>query len=219
MLWNILLLLLKMDSDKSLEQQWFFTRWFTWFRGILEYLGLANIKAKMLFLGLDNAGKTTLLASLASGRIRSCKPTIRPNSEELAMDNITFTTYDLGGHTSNRALWTEYLIGTDVVVYMVDATDEGRVMESKMELDHLLKLSHLRNIPFVVLGNKIDLPTAMSEIQLRNYLGLSGHLTTGKGSTRKRITEGSRPIEVFMCSVVERTGYTEAFRWVARYLS
>jgi GTP-binding protein SAR1 len=200
-------------------ETWFsgFSGWFGWIWNVLRGLGLVNIKAKMLFLGLDNAGKTTLLGTLSQGRLKSCKPTIRPNSEELALGNITFNTYDLGGHESARTLWSEYFVAVDVIVFMVDATDHDRFAESYKELNELLRMPMLKSVPIIVLGNKIDLREAVGERVLREAMGLPAHLTTGKKNFVRE--EGKRPIEVFMCSVVNRSGYSEAFQWVARYLS
>lgn len=167
-------------------------------------------------LGLDNAGKTTLLGTLASGRVKSCKPTIRPNSEELALGSITFQAYDLGGHESARTLWNEYMIDVGVIVYIVDAADPSRFVESRGELDNLLRQPGLKQVPFVVLGNKIDVHGAVNETSLRESFGLPCHVTTGKG--KNPLGKDIRPIEVFMCSVVNRTGYQEAFKWVSQYL-
>jgi len=199
-------------SDEG--QGWFGWMW-GWMRSVLTSLGLTNVRAKMLFLGLDNAGKTTLLGTLSSGRIRSCKPTIRPNCEELSLGNVTFTTYDLGGHESARSLWEEYLVEVGVIMYLVDAADIDRFAESRDELNKLLGVKGLKDVPVVVLGNKIDLPKAVGEKDFRDVMGLPAHTTTGKGTSR---TAGSRPIEVFMCSVVNRSGYNEAFKWVSHYL-
>lgn len=185
-----------------------------WFSGILNYLGLGNKNAKILFLGLDNAGKTTLMHMLKDERMVQHQPTQYPTSEELQLAGINFKAFDLGGHEIARRVWRDYYAKVDAIVYLVDSSDRDRFPESKKELDSLLADESLSAVPFLVLGNKIDLPTAASEEELRQWLGLS--YTTGKGKVN--LDGKTRPLELFMCSVLKRMGYGEGFRWMSQYI-
>jgi len=192
---------------------------FSWFWDALSSLGLYNKSGKIVFLGLDNAGKTTLLHMLRDDRLVQHMPTQKPTMEELQMGNLKFQTYDLGGHTIARRLWREYYTDVDGVVFLFDTADRARFAESKTELDDLLSGDDLKNVPFLVLGNKIDVPGAASEEEVRQALGLFttwGKTTGASGETAKE--RGVRPIELYMCSVVRRQGYKEGFQWLAQFI-
>ena len=188
-----------------------------WLTGVLNYLGLWNKRGKLLFLGLDNAGKTSLLHVLKDGKMKQHVPTLQATSEELSIDRIRFTTFDLGGHFQARRVWKDYFPAIDAIVFLIDSVDRGRFNEAKSELNSLLTDDQLSDCPILVLGNKIDDPRSASEEELRHVMGLYGQ-TTGKGKTVSKSELPGRPLELFMCSIAKRQGYGEVFRWISQYL-
>jgi GTP-binding protein SAR1 len=136
-------------------------------------------------------------------------------SEEVSIAKINFKTFDLGGHEIARRVWKDYFPQVDAIVFLVDAVDRERFPEAKKELDGLLSSEDLGEVPFLILGNKIDLPRAASEDELRIQLGLHNN-TTGKG---KVALSGIRPMELFMCSVARHSGYGDGFKWLGQYIN
>ena len=168
--------------------------------GILSYLGWYHKTAKILFLGLDNAGKTTLLRRMKDDIVGIYEPTFHPNYETLVVGNVQFHTYDLGGHKSSRQIWHNYWEDIDGIVFLVDAVDSQRFDEAKKELDIILSEKKLDETPILVLGNKIDLSKAVSEKVLRNQLSF-----LQKNNTK-----------LFMCSIVSNIGFKKGFIWLGK---
>jgi GTP-binding protein SAR1 len=179
----------------------------SFFKSVLGYLGLYNKKANLLFLGLDNAGKTTLLHMLKNDRMTQTAPTIHPHSEELKMGNIRFNTFDLGGHETARKIWKDYFPAVDGILFLVDSADVKRFPEVKEELDSVLNTPELQNIPIAILANKIDKNGAASEEEIREALDISG-----------LFSKDTRPMDLFMCSVIRKIGYSKALEWLSGYL-
>eukprot|EP01120_Amphizonella_sp_Union-15-10_P016791 TRINITY_DN906_c0_g1_i1.p1 TRINITY_DN906_c0_g1~~TRINITY_DN906_c0_g1_i1.p1 ORF type:complete len:224 (-),score=52.71 TRINITY_DN906_c0_g1_i1:40-615(-) len=186
-----------------------------WFWSTLSALGLWSKNAKIVFLGLDNAGKTTLLHLLKANRLGTHMPTQQPTMEELSLGNVKFRTFDLGGHQVARKIWREYYAAVDAVVFLVDSSAPDRFEESKVELEDLLASDDLKNVPFLVLGNKIDVPGAVDEQQMRAALDLQN---TYGGRMSGGTKDDVRPIELFMCSLVKRQGYKEGFQWLSQFI-
>lgn len=187
---------------------------FNWFWSFLKSVGLANKTGTVTFLGLDNAGKTTLMHMLKNQHLKQPVPTFHPTNEEFTIENINFKAWDLGGHVQARRLWKTYFPVVTAIVFIVDASDYERMEEANAELKSLLEAEDIKSIPVAILGNKIDKPEAADEDTLRHNLGMT-NLTTGKGTVKLK---NVRPVEIFMCSIVNKTGYSDAFRWISQYI-
>jgi GTP-binding protein SAR1 len=152
---------------------------------------------------------------LRDGKVVLHEPTRHPQGEEVMIGSIRFKTFDMGGHRAARRLWRDYFASADAIIFMVDSSDAERFGEAAEELNRLLQTEELANVPFLILGNKIDLPSAVSEDVIANGLGVAMQ-RTGKSSKVDRST--TRPLELFMCSVVKRAGYADGFKWLSQYL-
>ncbi len=172
---------------------------------LLGYLGLYNKKANIVFLGLDNAGKSALLHVLKTDRVTQTRPTIHPHSEELKMGNLVLNTYDLGGHVTARKIWKDYFPAVSAILFLVDSVDTKRFPEAYEELVKILETPELVNIPIAILGNKIDMAGAVSIEELKEALHYDELLADNE----------NRPMEIFMVSVTKKIGFTQALEWIS----
>ncbi|XP_022097941.1 uncharacterized protein LOC110983192 [Acanthaster planci] len=129
---------------------------------------------RILMLGLDAAGKTTILYKLKLNETVTTVPTIGFNVETVSpAPGLTFTVWDVGGQDKIRALWEHYFRGTEGVVFAVDSSDSSRFDEAREELFRVLQDDNMfSGVPVVVMANKQDLPTAASPSKLCDALHL-----------------------------------------------
>ncbi|XP_037745418.1 ADP-ribosylation factor 5 isoform X1 [Chelonia mydas] len=127
---------------------------------------------RILMVGLDAAGKTTILYKLKLGEIVTTIPTIGFNVETVEYKNICFTVWDVGGQDKIRPLWRHYFQNTQGLIFVVDSNDRERVQESADELQKMLQEDELRDAVLLVFANKQDMPNAMAVSELTDKLGL-----------------------------------------------
>uniref|UniRef100_A0A5G2QS08 ADP ribosylation factor 5 n=1 Tax=Sus scrofa TaxID=9823 RepID=A0A5G2QS08_PIG len=187
---------------------------------------------RILMVGLDAAGKTTILYKLKLGEIVTTIPTIGFNVETVEYKNICFTVWDVGGQDKIRPLWRHYFQNTQPVplaegrgrilaeclqfvlgrlqshcglIFVVDSNDRERVQESADELQKMLQEDELRDAVLLVFANKQDMPNAMPVSELTDKLGLQ-HLR-------------SRTWYVQATCATQGTGLYDGLDWLSHELS
>ena len=128
---------------------------------------------RLLMLGLDAAGKTTILYKMRLNETVNTIPTIGFNVETLQYKNIEFQAWDIGGQFKLRNLWSNYLDNTQGLIYVVDSNDAERIAESAEALQMIISDESMNGVPILVYANKMDLPNAMSVPQISEQLGLT----------------------------------------------
>jgi small GTP-binding protein len=125
---------------------------------------------KMLMLGLDAAGKTTILYKLHLGDVVQSIPTVGFNVEEIHYKNINFHVWDIGGQSLIRNLWRHYYNNTQGVIFVVDSSDHERLDLCREELWGLINDEELKDACILVYANKMDLPNAKSIPEITDAL-------------------------------------------------
>ena len=155
---------------------------------------------RILILGLDNAGKTTLLYRLKIGEVVTTIPTIGFNVESVTYKNLNFNVWDLGGQTSIRPYWRCYYANTAAVVFVIDSTDVERLETASGELRAMLNEDELRDAALLVFANKQDQPGAKGAGEISEALKL-GELK-------------DRNWSIMACSAIDGRGVNEGMDWL-----
>lgn len=169
-------------------------------------------ECRILMVGLDAAGKTTILFKLKLGDVVTTIPTVGFNVETVEYKNISFTVWDVGGQDKIRPLWRHYYQNTNGIIFVVDSNDRERIDDSrdyensaKEELHRMLAEDELRDAVLLVFANKQDLPGAMKVQEVTERLGLN------KIRNRQWFIQGS--------SAPTGAGLFEGLDWLSATLS
>lgn len=129
-------------------------------------------EVKLLMLGLDGAGKTTILYKLKLNANIFTFPTVGFNMESFKYQGVKFTIWDAGGQNTVRSLWNSLYRDTQGLIFVVDSSDRKRISEAKEELMRVLKEEELSGTLLLILANKQDISDVMSLSEISEKLGL-----------------------------------------------
>jgi len=154
------------------------------------------------FVGIDNAGKTTIIDVFAKQRFEHTIPTVGINFEQISFSEIAldFDILDMGGQKNFRMLWVDYLNTVDIVIYVIDASDHKRLEEALEEFRRMLVITEENNVPILILVNKIDLPNTMSAWEIGQRLSSIEELA-------------DRDWNIIETSAVTAKGLVEMIKW------
>ncbi|KAG0197257.1 ADP-ribosylation factor-like protein 8B [Mortierella sp. GBA30] len=147
----------------------------TFLQSLLNWLRGLFFKTEMelTLVGLQNSGKTTLVNVIASGQFQEDMiPTVGFNMRKVTKGNVTMKLWDIGGQPRFRSMWERYCRGVNAIVFVLDAADHDKLDAARTELRNLLDKPQLANIPVLVLGNKNDLPGALTVDEIIEVMGL-----------------------------------------------
>ncbi len=160
---------------------------------------------RVLLMGLDSAGKSTLLYRQQRGVLMETSPTVGFNVATVELDKKTsLSVWDVGGQGNMRPSWKFYLEGCKVLVFVVDCSDRARMGEAQKALKKILSDEHLKGVPLMVLANKKDLPDSMTIREVSTMLELD-HYT-------------ERVWEIQACSALKGLGLQQAFLSIAKLM-
>jgi len=165
---------------------------------------------KLLLVGLDAAGKTTILYKWSLGEVATVIPTIGFNVESATFRGSIVTAWDVGGRSKIRPLRRHYYKNTDAVIFVVDSNDSDRLDQARDELHRdILNEKDLKDRPLLVFCNKQDLPNALSADAIASCLGIIDDKVGDDDAGHTR-----RPCRVMPCVATTGKGIDKGFQWL-----
>ena len=146
---------------------------------IFDFFSGSKNNFKILILGIQNAGKTSILYRLSIGQFVRTTPTIGSNLEEINYQNVKMQAWDLGGQEKMRSVWDVYYLNSDAIIYVIDSNDFENFEESKNQFYLLLKNEALKNSILLIFANKQDLITCKKIpdlIQIYDFDKIKDHI-------------------------------------------
>lgn len=169
---------------------------------LLRKLKKSEREARILILGLDNAGKTSILRKLSDEDPTVTQPTQGFNIKSVMCEGFKLNMWDIGGQKAIRAYWPNYYDQVDVLIYVVDCADKRRLEETGLELQAILGEEKLVGVPVLIFANKIDLQSALPPAEVGTAL------TLDTIRDRKWFLQG--------CSAKTGQGLNEGLEWAVK---
>jgi small GTP-binding protein len=98
-----------------------------WFSNVWDRLFGEKREMKMIIVGLDSAGKTTILNKMRFDEFTQTAPTIGINTEDIQVRNVSVKVFDLAGQEKMRTVWKYYYSSIDGIIFVLDCTDQRRI--------------------------------------------------------------------------------------------
>ncbi|KAL1920418.1 uncharacterized protein VTP21DRAFT_795 [Calcarisporiella thermophila] len=181
---------------------------YTLFRGLYKYLTRRE-EYYVIILGLDNAGKTTLLERIKSLYLgvpglppEKIAPTVGLNIGKIDISRARLNFWDLGGQQELHSIWEKYYSECHAIVFVVDSTDKARIEECKNTFEKIITNEEVEGVPVLMLANKQDLPSALRVEEIKEIFN------------KIALKLGARDSRVLAVSALEGNGVKDAVEWL-----
>ncbi|XP_073125835.1 ADP-ribosylation factor-like protein 2 [Henckelia pumila] len=174
--------------------------------GLLSIIRKIKRKEKemrILMVGLDNSGKTTIVLKINGEDTSVISPTLGFNIKTINYQKYTLNIWDVGGQKTIRSYWRNYFEQTDGLIWVVDSSDIRRLNDCKYELDNLLKEERLSGASLLIFANKQDIQGSLSPDEIAKVLNLEA-------------MDKTRHWRIVGCSAYTGEGLLEGFDWLVQ---